>query len=167
MNQRLGLAMVLSWNTLVLGCSAGTAAVGLTDCGDSMTCCIKKHPLDPEGACGATATEIQAALGAGVAAGATLHLLVAETDPGNLRKFENSRPWSQWGSPPQVIVAHPGHPGRCWPAPPGRRERTGFLQSCSITRERRRWPSPHGTIIRASNATIETLPQEHLTDALF
>lgn len=31
-----------------------------------MTCCIQKHPYDPVGACGATATDIEVAIEAGV-----------------------------------------------------------------------------------------------------
>jgi len=31
-----------------------------------MTCCIKKHPYDPVGACGATAADIETAIEAGV-----------------------------------------------------------------------------------------------------
>ncbi|WNG13306.1 hypothetical protein F0U63_00490 [Cystobacter fuscus] len=62
---------VVLWGVLVLGCSAGTAAVGLSDCGNNtMTCCIQKHPYDPVGACGATAADIEEAIGVGVAIGA-------------------------------------------------------------------------------------------------
>ncbi len=54
-------------SVLVSGCSAGSAAIGLSDCGNNtMTCCIQKYPYDPVGACGATATDIAAAIEAGV-----------------------------------------------------------------------------------------------------
>ncbi len=48
----------------------GSAALGPGDCraGDyTMTCCIKKYPYDPVGACGATASDIEEALKAGAA----------------------------------------------------------------------------------------------------
>ena len=54
------------WSLLTSGCSAGTAAVGMGDCNNSMTCCIKKFPFDPVGACGAVAADIEAAIQAGV-----------------------------------------------------------------------------------------------------
>ncbi|WNG31295.1 hypothetical protein F0U62_01540 [Cystobacter fuscus] len=64
----LGVAAL--WSMLASGCSAGTAAVGLSDCGNNtMTCCIQKHPYDPVGACGATAADIEEAIGAGVVIG--------------------------------------------------------------------------------------------------
>jgi hypothetical protein len=59
---------VLPWGMLASGCSAGTAALGPVDCrpGDStMTCCIKKYPYDPAEACGAVASDIEAAIKAG------------------------------------------------------------------------------------------------------
>jgi hypothetical protein len=55
-------ALVL-WGVLASGCSAGPAALGLGDCREnSMTCCIKKYPYDPVGACGATAWDIEHAM---------------------------------------------------------------------------------------------------------
>lgn len=65
LNRALSLGAAALAGTLVLGCSAGTAAVGLTDCNNSMTCCIKKYPYDPVGACGATAADIEEAIKAG------------------------------------------------------------------------------------------------------
>ncbi len=62
---RLGAAVL--WAMLAPGCSAGTTAIGLSDCGNNtMTCCIQKHPYDPAGACGATAADIVDAIEAGV-----------------------------------------------------------------------------------------------------
>ena len=60
------------WGVLTSGCSAGMSAVGLTECDNSMTCCIKKFPLDPAGACGASTADIQAAVAAGVVMGTVL-----------------------------------------------------------------------------------------------
>ncbi len=57
------------WGVLASGCSMGAVALGPGDCrsGDhTMTCCIKKHPYDPVGACGATASDIEEAIEAGV-----------------------------------------------------------------------------------------------------
>ena len=81
------LGVALLWGALVSGCSAGRAhyaySGGTTrytytssrpvflaqaatmDCrpGDStMVCCIKKHPSDPVGACGATQSEVDQVL---------------------------------------------------------------------------------------------------------
>jgi hypothetical protein len=64
-NRAIRLGMAALWGVLVSGCSAGTAVLGPADCrpGDStMACCIKKHPYDPVGACGASPSEIEQAL---------------------------------------------------------------------------------------------------------
>jgi hypothetical protein len=64
LNYALRLGTVL-WGVLALDCSAGTAALGPGDCrpGDSsMTCCIKKYPYDPVGACGASPSEVEQVL---------------------------------------------------------------------------------------------------------
>lgn len=58
----LSLVVTVLWGVLTSGCSAGSAALGPADCrpGDStMTCCIKKHPYDPAGACGASPTDVE------------------------------------------------------------------------------------------------------------
>jgi hypothetical protein len=66
-NYALILAGAMSCGVLTSGCSAGTAAMGLGDCGNNtMTCCIKKYPYDPVGACGATAADIEEAIEVGV-----------------------------------------------------------------------------------------------------
>ena len=64
-NHALHLGVAVLWGVLVSGCSAGTASLGPADCrpGDStLTCCIKKHPHDPVGACGASASDLELAL---------------------------------------------------------------------------------------------------------
>lgn len=64
MNYAFCLGAVV-WGVLASGCSAGTAALAPGEClpGDSTTtCCIKKHPYDPVGACAATPSEVEQAL---------------------------------------------------------------------------------------------------------
>ena len=77
------LAVALLWGVFASGCSARAtntcssrtycaanrptllAQAATMDCrpGDStMVCCIKKHPYDPVGACGATPTEVEQVL---------------------------------------------------------------------------------------------------------
>jgi len=61
----VSLEMALVWGPLASGCSAGSAAMGPADCrpvDSTMTCCIKKHPYDPAGACGASPSEVEQAL---------------------------------------------------------------------------------------------------------
>jgi hypothetical protein len=71
------------WGLLASGCSAGTAAMGLSDCGNNtMECCIKKYPYDPVGACGATALDIEEAIEAGVMVEMVDHALQRRTDEG-------------------------------------------------------------------------------------
>jgi hypothetical protein len=62
-NYALRLGAAVLWGVLASSCSAGTTAIGLSDCGNNtMTCCIQKHSYDPAGACGATASDIELAL---------------------------------------------------------------------------------------------------------
>jgi hypothetical protein len=88
------------WGVLASGCSAGTAAVGLSDCGNNtMTCCIQKHPYDPAGACGATAADIEEAIGAGVVIGAGAmveNALQRRTDEGADEGEEADDPDEGW-----------------------------------------------------------------------
>jgi len=74
----ISLGVTLLWALFVSGCSATAhstanrptllAQTTPMDCrlGDStMVCCVKKHPYDPAGACGAVASDIEAAVKAG------------------------------------------------------------------------------------------------------
>jgi len=94
LNSSLRLGAAVLWGVLALGCSAGTAAVGLSDCGNNtMTCCIQKYPYDPVGACGATAVDIEEALKVGVAVESALQ---RRTDEGVGEGEEANDPDEGW-----------------------------------------------------------------------
>ena len=68
--------------------------MGPSDCrpGDTtVTCCIKKHPQDPVGACGATVSEMEAAIQAGAVVDALVSMSRAEED-----EFANNRDLPEW-----------------------------------------------------------------------
>lgn len=92
----LSLGAAVLWGMLASGCSAGSVAMGPSDCrpGDkTMTCCIKKYPYDPVGACGATASDIEEA----IKAGATVETaLQRRTDEGAGEGEEADDPDEGW-----------------------------------------------------------------------
>lgn len=96
MRRALRLGVIDLWSASATGCSAGSAAVGPSDCrpGDqAMTCCIKKHPYDPVGACGATRSDIEQAVLAGAAVEIALQ---RRTDEGTGEGEEAEDPDEGW-----------------------------------------------------------------------
>ncbi len=106
MNRAWVLGGAVVWGVFASGCSAGAhsladrttllAQATATDCrpGDStMVCCIKKHPYDPAGACGAIASDIEDAIKAGAKVETALQ---RGTDEGAGEGAESDDPDEGW-----------------------------------------------------------------------
>jgi hypothetical protein len=104
-NSTLLLGAALSVEVVISGCSSGSAALLPSDCrpGDkTMTCCIKKFPADPVGACGATASDIETAL-----------RMASQADEDDFANNASLPEWKQWCIKFYVRCVHHGWTGQC------------------------------------------------------
>jgi hypothetical protein len=76
-----------------------------------MTCCIKKYPYDPVGACGATASDIEQAIRAGVTIDEYAPMPVVKE--GDFANNEDLPEWKQRCIKAYVACQNDGWIGKC------------------------------------------------------